>query len=356
MDIKTNHSFGNEQFNLLERLSNASSVSGDEMEVREIVIEEIKNHVDQYSIDSLGNLLAIKKAVSTPCMRIMVAVHMDEVGFMITDKGEDGLYRFEKVGGIQVNQVIGKPVLVGKDKIPGVIGTKPIHLVKEEELEQPISLEQLRIDIGSESNGKVKPGDYAVFATKFQKLESSMMGKAFDDRLGVVSLISLLKMPPEKIEVLAAFTVQEELGLRGAGVAAYSLQPDAAVVMDATPAYDFPVWDKSENYLYNSRLDHGPAIYVADRATLSDPRLINHFVMVAEKNKIKHQIRQPGEGGTDAGAIHLQREGIPSISISVPTRYIHSPVSLARISDWQDTYRLVSLGLNTLSKSVLERG
>lgn len=356
MDKSTHYSFGRDEFNLLEKLSNASSVSGDEMEVREIVIEEIKNHVDQYSIDSLGNLLAIRRAASTPCLRIMVAAHMDEVGFMILDKGEEGLYRFEKVGGIQVTHVIGKPVLVGKDKIPGVIGTKPVHLIKDEEMEQPISLEQLRIDTGLEKNGKVKPGDYVMFATKFQKLESSIMGKAFDDRLGIVSLISLLKMPPENIEILAAFTVQEELGLRGAGVAAYSLQPDAAVVMDATPAYDLPVWDKSENYLYNTRLDHGPAIYIADRAMMSDPRLINHFVMVAEKNKITHQIRQPGEGGTDAGAIHLQREGIPSISISVPTRYIHSPVSLARISDWENTYRLVSLGLKSLSASVLERG
>ena len=171
-----------------------------------------------------------------------------------------------------------------------------------------------------------------------------MMGKAFDDRLGVVSLIALLKNPPANIEIMAAFTVKEELGLRGAGVAAYSLQPDAALVLDATPAYDFPVWDKSENYIYNSRLDCGPAIYIADRATMSDPRLVNHFVMTAEKNKIIHQIRQPGEGGTDAGAIHLQRGGIPSISISVPTRYIHSPVSLARVSDWENTFHLVFLG------------
>ena len=286
----------------------------------------------------------------------MVAAHMDEVGFMITDKGDDGLYRFDKVGGIPVNTVAGKPVLIGKDKIPGVIGTKAIHLVKDEDLEQPLTLDQLRIDTGPESNGKVKPGDYAVFATQFQKLESSMMGKAFDDRLGVVLLITLLKNPPANIEIMAAFTVKEELGLRGAGVAAYSLQPDAALVLDATPAYDFPVWDKSENYTYNSRLDCGPAIYIADRATMSDPRLVNHFVMTAEKNKIIHQIRQPGEGGTDAGAIHLQRGGIPSISISVPTRYIHSPVSLARVSDWENTSHLIFLGLETLTESVLNRG
>jgi tetrahedral aminopeptidase len=356
MGKSMNDNFGNEQFSLLERLSNASSVSGDEIEVRQIIIDEIKNDVDRYSIDSLGNLLAIKSPPGPPRLRVMVAAHMDEVGFMITDKGDDGLYRFDKIGGIPVNTVAGKPVLIGKDKIPGVIGTKAIHLVKEEDLEQPLSLDQLRIDTGPEINGKVKLGDYAVFATQFQKLGSSMMGKAFDDRLGVASLIALLKKPPSNIEIMAAFTVKEELGLRGAGSAAYSLQPDLALVLDATPAYDFPVWDKSENYIYNTRLDFGPAIYVADRATLSDPRLVNHFVMVAEKNEIIHQIRQPGEGGTDAGAIHLQRSGIPSISISVPTRYIHSPISVARISDWENTFHLVFLGLEALTESVLDRG
>lgn len=347
--------FDETHFGLLEKLSNAGGVSGNENEVRKLIIDEIKESVDQYRTDSMGNLLAVKKSTGKTMLRVMVAAHMDEVGFMITDKGDNGLYRFDGVGGIPASQVVGKPVLIGKDRIPGVIGTKPIHMVKKEELNQPISLENLRIDIGMEAKADVNPGDFVVFGTQFQRVSHSMIGKAMDDRLGVASLIFMLKDAFESIELLGAFTVQEELGLRGAGAAAYGLMPDAAVVMDSTPANDFPAWDGSENTQYNTRLDHGPAIYVESGEILSDPRLVRHFIQTADKREIPYQIRQPGGGRTDAGAIFIRRTGIPTISISVPTRYLHSPASLVRISDWEYTYKLVRLGLETLSPEVLKR-
>jgi len=201
--------------------------------------------------------------------------------------------------------------------------------------------------------GKVKIGDRATFATSFARLGPSLRGKALDDRIGVVTLIELVQHAPAHIDLQAAFTVQEENGLRGARVASYAFDPDLAIVLDSTPAYDQPNWDDSENTRYNTRLDCGPAIYVADGATLSDPRLVQLLVQTAESQGIPYQIRQPGIGGTDAGVIHKQRAGIPSVSVSVPGRYHHSPAALVRLSDWQHTLTLVAAALLRLQPDFL---
>jgi tetrahedral aminopeptidase len=173
-------------------------------------------------------------------------------------------------------------------------------------------VDSLRIDVGPGNSSKVKVGDRATFATRFSRTGASLRAKALDDRLGVATLIELVKNAPANIDLLAAFTVQEEVGLRGAKVAAYALEPDVAIALDSTPANDLPAWDGSENTRYNTRLGEGPAIYVADAATLSDPRLIRLLVETAQAAGIPYQIRQPGGGGTDAGAMHKQRAGIPT--------------------------------------------
>jgi endoglucanase len=152
----------------------------------------------------------------------------------------------------------------------------------------------------------------------------------------------------------AAFTVQEEIGLRGARVAAFTLNPDIAIILDSTPAFDLPAWDVDENVRYNTRLGAGPAIYVADSGTLYDPRLVSFLIETAEAHGIPYQIRQPGGGGTDAGAIHKQRVGVPSVSVSVPGRYHHSPASIVRLSDWQHTLNLVATALFHITSKVLE--
>jgi putative aminopeptidase FrvX len=174
-----------------------------------------------------------------------------------------------------------------------------------------------------------------------------------DDRLGVATLIELVKHAPTNIDLLAAFTVQEEIGARGARVAAFALNPHLAIILDSTPAYDLPAWDVDENVRYNSRLGAGPAIYVADAGTLSDPRLVSFVIQIAERYAIPYQLRQPGGGGTDASTIHRQREGIPSISISVPGRYHHGPACIARVSDWQNTLGLVTAVLSQLTAELL---
>lgn len=341
-----------EQIALLENLSNAIAVSGDEGEVRAIVLEQVKPYADDLVIDPLGNVIVTRKAKMENPLRVMVAAHMDEVGFMMVDDGDDGQFSFQIVGGIDKRQLVGKPVLAGKDKLPGVIGARPIHLTTADERKSAISLESLKIDLGPNGNKKVKAGDRAGFATKFKQVGPSLMGKALDDRLGVATLIEFVKHPPENIELIAAFTVQEELGLRGARVAGYRMNPDAAFVIDSTPAMDLPTWDDEENVRYNVRTDAGPAIYRMDGYTLSDPRLIQLLVETGESLNIPYQFRQPGRGGTDAGAIHKTRAGVPSVSISVPGRYAHTAVMIARLDDWKNSVALVHAAMQRITKEI----
>ncbi len=340
---------------LLKRLTEACAVSGDEGSIREIVLEQIKSHVDDVQVDALGNVLATKRGKGKHRPRVMLAAHMDEVGFMIIYDDGDGLFRFDTVGGLDKRQLVGKPVWVGADRVPGVIGTKPIHLTTSNERSRAISVESLRIDVGPNNGGKVNVGDRATFATQFQRIGKSIRAKAIDDRIGVTMLIELIKHAPTNIDLQAAFTVQEEVGLRGARVAAYALEPDLAIALDSTPAMDLPRWDGEENIRYNTKLGFGPAIYVADGATLSDPRLINHLQETGQANGIPYQLRQPGGGGTDACAIQRSREGVPAVSVSVPARYIHTAASIARVDDWRNTLSLLYAALSRLSVDTLAR-
>ncbi len=350
--------FGATQQKLMERLCTACAVSGDEGEVRAIVLEQVQQDVrikgGEVKVDALGNVLVSlpgrKGRSARP--RVMLSAHMDEVGFMITREEEEGIYRFETVGGLDVRQIVGKPVWIGRQHLLGVIGAKPIHLTKRDELKTVISLDTLRIDTGL-GKTKVQVGERASFATPFVRLGASLRGKALDNRLGVSVLIELVKNAPPNIDLLAAFTVQEEIGGRGARVAAYGFNPDMAFALDSTPAYDLPTWDESENAVYNSRLGQGPAIYLADAGTLSDPRLIRHLAESAEAARIPYQFRQPGGGGTDAGAIHKQRAGIPSVSVSVPSRYQHTAASIGRIADWQNTVALLQVALARITPDLL---
>jgi putative aminopeptidase FrvX len=336
---------------LIQRLSEAVAVSGDESAVREIILECLKGKTAEARIDALGNLLVRCRARGKSALRVMVAAHMDEVGLMLMQAGSDGLWKFGTVGGLDEQTLPGKAVWIGRNRIPGVIGVKPVHLIDKEEAEHPVKPDSLAIDIGATDKdsamAQLKPGDRAAFATLFRFERGVLYGKAFDNRLGVAALIELALDPPPGIELWAAFTTQEEIGLRGAQVAAYALDPDLAIAFDATPAVEMPMWDRSENVVYNSKLGCGPAIYIADRHTVSDPRLVRLLEKVAEAKGIPHQIRQPGSGGTDAGAIHRTRKGIPSVSVSVPCRNPHAPVSIARLEDWR--------GLVVLARATLER-
>ena len=345
-------SIGQAQIRLLEKLCNASGVSGDEGEVRQIVLKEVTPLADDVKVDALGNVLATKKGSGRNRLRVMLDCHMDEVGFMIVADDGDGIYRFETVGGLDVRQLVGKQVLVGKNKIPGVIGARAIHLTTEEERRKKIPLDQLRIDVGP-GGAKVKNGDRATFATRFKRVGPSLLSKAIDNRIGVVTVIELLRSAPGNVDLCISFSVQEEIGLRGAKVAAHHFDPDLAIAVDATPANDLPSFDGSENVSYNTRLGLGPAIYTTDAGTLSDPRLIRFLAKTAEAKGIPFQYRQPGGGGTDAGAIHKQLAGIPVVSVSVPHRYTHSACSISRLDDWKNTLALLHAALKGMTPALI---
>ncbi len=345
--------FGAHQVQLLEKLCNASGVSGDEGEVRKIVLEEVKPYADTVKVDSLGSVLVTKNGKTAERVRLMLDAHMDEVGFMLVNDDGDGLFSFEVIGGIDPRSLPGKQVLVGKNKLPGVIGARPIHLTSREDRQRKIPVDALRIDLGPGGSGKVKVGERAVFATRFRRAGGSLFSKAIDDRIGVATLIELLKAAPENLDLCLSFTVQEENGLRGARVAAFQLKPEMAIAVDATPANDLPVFDGSENTFYNTRLGAGPAIYTFDGGTLNDPRLINFLAQTAVEAKIPFQYRQPGGGKTNAGEIHLAQTGVPSVSISVPHRYTHTAISLSRVEDWKNTLLLLHSALKRITPALL---
>lgn len=343
--------FGIPQLKLLEKLCNAIAVSGDEAEVRKIVLEEVKPYADEVKVDALGSVLVTKNGRGRKRTRVLLDAHMDEVGFMIVDEEGEGLYRFETVGGMDVRLLVGKQVLVGRELTPAVIGAKPVHLMGADEYTKKVPLDSLRIDVGP--SGKARVGDRAGFATRFRRVGPSILAKAIDDRIGVAILIELLKQAPSNIDLCAAFSVQEEIGLRGAKVAAQYFNPDLAIAIDSTPANDLPLHDGSENVAYNTKLGLGPAIYVADGSTLHDPRLVRFLRETAEAERIPYQIRQPGGGGTDSGAIQRSLAGIPTVSVSVPHRYTHSPVSIARVDDWKHTFNLLHAALKRITPEVV---
>lgn len=339
----------------LRDLSNLVAVSGDEGPARRYLTEAARPHADSLRVDALGNLLAVKKGQTTA--RVLVAAHMDEVGLMITGHDSDGSLRFEVVGGVDERALPGKNVWVGRQRLPGVICAAPIHLLSANRRQTAPHVEQLRIDIGAASaesaKERVKAGVRASFATEFAVMGESLVGKALDDRLGCATLVELLKAGPYPCELHAAFTVQEEVGLRGAKVAGFAAEPHAALALDCTPAYDLPDSRGYENTQYNTRVGAGPAIYLTDRATISDERLVQWAVRTAESAGLPYQFRQPGGGSTDAGAIHRARTGVPTLSISVPGRYLHTARSVVRHDDWVNTARLIHAMLAAWSPSIL---
>lgn len=340
----------------LRELSEAFGVSGCEDEVREVIIEAIKDHVDESRVDSIGNLIALKKGtgevgggLASPLLKVMLAAHMDEVGLMITHIEKDGSLRFRPVGSFDDHILLAKAVRIGEKRVPGVIGVKPFHLLKKEERKKVIKVEEMALDIGAtskeEADKAVNIGDYAAFATRFVELGSTVKGKAFDDRAGCAVLVELLK-ERYPFDLYAAFTVQEEVGLRGARVAAYAIKPDLAFVLEGTICDDMP---KKRDVSPTTEMGKGPAITIMDRSFIADRRLVDLLVETAKELDIPYQFKQPGIGGTDAGAIHLSREGVPSATVSVPCRYIHSPACLLSLTDFENTVKLMKASLTKLT-------
>ncbi len=326
---------------LLERLSEVSGVSGKENEVRDIIKEYIVDNIEEMKTDIMGNLIAAK-GLDKQGPVTMLAAHMDEVGLMITNIEENGLLKFMTVGGLDKRILVSKVVKIGPDNLTGVIGAKPIHLQEKVERNKPIDIDNLFIDIGvtsrQEAKNFVEPGDVAVFETKFNRLENNkVIGKAFDDRVGC-SLLAELTGEEVTVPTYFVFTVQEEVGLRGARQAAYNIDPDRAIVIEGTTAADVP---NNEEYRYSTTIGKGPALTIRDRSMVSNRDLLQKLIDKAENNDIDYQFRRTTKGGNDAGVIHLTREGIPSAVISLPCRYIHSPLAMMSLADYKQTEDLV---------------
>jgi len=334
----------------LRELSEAFGVSGNEDDVRTIVLDAVRDHVDEVKIDSMGNVLTIRRGTDPDPMRVMVAAHMDEVGLMVIDHDDDGLLKVDSVGGIVPRILPGAILTVGPNRIPGVIGIKPIHLLESCEMEKAPKMEDLAIDVGAKDKDEAKklapPGTYAAFATAYRELGPTVTGKAFDDRAGCAVLIELLQGDRFGFDLHAAFTVQEEVGLRGAKVAAYSIDPQCAFALEVTVANDLP---KEKDTSPNSELGKGPAITAMDRLFIADRRLVRLLTGTAKELDIPYQMKQSSVGGTDAGVIHLAREGVPSAAVAVPCRYIHSPASLLSLEDFDNTVRLMREALSRLT-------
>lgn len=338
---------------LLEKLSNARGVSGNENAVRAILTEHLQKHVDEYRVDALGNVLAQKHAskrgASRTPLKVLIAAHMDEVGLLVTHIDREGYLLFEKVGGIDDRVLPSKAVLVGANAVPGVIGLKPRHHTSESERKRVVPAQALRIDIGAHSREdalqSVVPGDYATFATTFTAFgDNCVRGKALDDRAGCALLCELVR-ENFPFDLYAAFTTQEEIGLRGARAAGHALAPDVAFVLEATICDDSP---KTREQSPTTRLGAGPALTIADRGLLANKALNRFLAETAQEHKLPFQYKQPLVGGTDAGILHRLRAGIPSTVVSLPARYIHSPSAVVSLDDFGNALKLLRAALPNL--------
>lgn len=335
---------------LLKKLADLPGVSGDEGAVRKAIIEEIAGLPLSWRTDSMGNLLVRKEGTAPPARPVMLAAHMDEVGLMVVSIEESGHLRFKPLGGIDSRVLPSKRVRVGPERIPGVIGARAIHLQKAAERKKPYGEDQLYIDIGvknkEEAEKHISIGAYVSFDTECVSLgEDFFRGKAFDDRAGCTALLELLRERND-LSFDAAFTVQEEVGLRGARVAAYTLRPQLALALEATAAADTP--DTKEEHSATV-LGKGPALTFMDRTLIAHRDILQGLIDAAGTAKIPFQLRRAASGGTDAGAIALNREGVKAGVVAVPCRYIHSPCSVLKESDLRHMVSLVRAWLEAIA-------
>ncbi len=329
---------------LVKKLCLLDATSGDEGAVRNAIIEEIKDFCE-YKIDNLGNIIAFKKGKNTPSRKIMLDAHMDEVGLIITSVTADGFLKFSTVGGIDTGVLISRRVKINGN-ISGVIGLKPVHLCHGDEGKKLPKADDLYIDIGAkckeEALSLVSLGDTAVMCGDFIKTGDKILSKALDDRIGCAILISLIKEESE-YDFYASFSVQEEVGLRGAKVSAFAVNPDFAIILEGTTAAD--IADVAEEKQV-CNLGLGAAVSFMDRSTLYDRELYN----LALSSGIPCQSKRFVSGGNNAGAVHLSREGVRTVAISVPCRYIHSASSAADIKDIDSAYKLAKHLISKIAK------
>ncbi|TDT61016.1 M42 family metallopeptidase [Fonticella tunisiensis] len=325
---------------LLERITQAFGVSGYEKEVREIIREEVKPYADEITVDALGNLIVYKKGTGENKKKIMAAAHMDEIGFQVIKIEDKGLLKVRGLGGIPVQAAPMSRVKFRNGTVGIISSTSKIEDVKTD-------ITKLYIDIGAKSKDEavkhVKVGDVAAYVGDYVELkDNNITSKAIDDRIGCYIMIEALK----KIEnpyndIYFVFTVQEEVGLRGAAVAANRISPDIGIAVDVTVAHDFPNSGEGSN-----TLGGGTAVKISDASVICDEYLVEEMIKCCEENEIKYQRDVIYAGGTDAGAINRSNFGVRAAGISVATRYVHGPNCVVSMDDVNASVELLSKFVN----------
>jgi endoglucanase len=330
---------------LLKKLCEAHGVPGREEAVRALVVSELKGLCDEIRTDALGNVIALKKGNGRG-PKVMIAAHMDEIGFLVSHVDEkNGFVRIDPVGGFDPRVLMAQRVLVHTESgdLMGIIGSKPPHILTEEERKKPLELKDLFIDLGlpaEEVKKRVNLGDFVTLHQDFIEVGNLVSCKALDDRVGVYVMIEAVKKVKKHVcDIYAVATTQEEVGVRGARVSSFNVAPDIGVALDVTVASDVPGVGEHEHV---TKLGAGVAIKIKDSLSISNPKLVRTMREIAEKKKIKYQLEILPRGGTDAGAIQMTREGVAAITFSIPTRYLHSVVEAAHKDDIQAAVDLLA--------------
>lgn len=334
----------------LKDLCLLNAVSGNEESVRNFIIDKIKEFCE-YSVDNLGNVIALRKGRKTPDKKLMVAAHTDEVGLIITSIRSDGTLTFDAVGGIDSAVIIGKKVKIGKAELNGVVGSKAVHKLSAKQRDEAPEISNLYIDFGAadkqDAEKNVNVGDYAYFDSDYIEFGNRRIkAKAIDDRAGCAIMLSLIEEEPE-YDTWFVFNVQEEIGLRGSTVSAYTVQPDIAIVLEATTAADIDGASGAERVC---EVGKGPVVSFMDRSTMYDKELYKTAFSLADELGISCQTKSMIAGGNDSGAIHISGKGVRTIAVSLPCRYLHSPSCVISAQDYDDTYTLVK----AMMKKVLD--
>jgi putative aminopeptidase FrvX len=336
-------------FDLLKRLCETPGISSREELMRKLVVEELRPLADSIEADTMGNVIATKKgAADGP--KVMIAAHMDEIGFMVKHIDERGFVRLLPVGGWDPRVMVAQRVLVhgfAGQTLRGTLmpGGKPIHLLTPDEAKQPPKIEEFFVDLGLSGDSVkelVELGDMVTMDRTCERVGDTVVSKTLDDRLSVFVMIEALRLlqnTPIQATILAVATTQEEVGLRGAVTSAYALQPDIGIALDVTLAVDFAGTSESERV---TQLGAGTAIKIVDSSLLCHPKLVRHFRDVAQAKGIKYQLEMLPRGGTDAGGIQRSRGGVPSFTLSIPTRYIHTVNEMAHVADIQASIELLA--------------
>ena len=335
---------------LFKKICETPGAPGFENPIRKVVVNEIKDQVDSYHTDNMGNLIAIKKGKDSS-KKVMIAAHMDEIGFIVTHIDDSGFVRFHTLGGFDPKTLTAQRVIIhGKEDVVGVMGSKPIHVMSPDERNKPSKLTDFFIDLGMSKDQVervVTVGDPITRQRELIEMGNCINCKSIDNRVSVYILIEALKrLKSIPYDLYAVFSTQEEVGIRGASVAAHTIDPDFGIALDTTIAYDLPGAQPHEQV---TQLGNGTAIKIMDAMTICDQRMVTYMKKTADDNKIKWQPELLTAGGTDTAGIQRNGEkGAISGAISIPTRHLHQVIEMADKDDIEASVQLLQACLEKM--------